>query len=122
MVTIVRLNITDIIISFSAWPLNVSNSFILSLVVLSNTIIASATIAIAARNASGNSISGAPLYVIFPNIIPVIINNSISGTFVLFASHEHIAPMNSSTAIAVVMFRAVCISMFCIFHALFFIL
>lgn len=105
-------------VSLTALSENVSSSLSRSLAVLSNTIIASASIAILLRNTSGNCISGPSLYSMCPKNIPARISNNTSGMRSLFPTHEHTTPTNSSTAIAVVMISASCI-VYCLFSRIY---
>lgn len=70
--------------------------------------IASASIASPSKNNCGKCISGSPLMVIFASIIPAIISNSTSGIRIFLPTQEHIIPMNSRTAIDVVISNASC--------------
>ena len=100
------MNSVNVNVNFSAFQLNVSKSLSRSLAVLSNTIIASASIARLFRKTSGNCISGASLYSMLPKNIPASNNRNASGSLSLFPIHEQMTPTNSNTAIAVVIISA----------------
>lgn len=95
-------------VNLSAFQLKVSRSRNLNLAVLSNTIIARASIARLFRKTSGNCIKGASLYSMLPKNIPASNNRNASGSLSLFPIHEQMTPTNSNTAIAVVITSASC--------------
>lgn len=91
-----QFSVRKIMVSFSAFSDNVSNSLILNLLIESNTITASAITDIAVRNACGNSISGCPFHVVFPIVIPVSISSSMFGILNFFDSTVHTSPIRST--------------------------
>ena len=103
------MNIVFMNVRLIAFELNVSSSRNRSLAVLSNTIIASASIAALVRNVVGNSMSASFLYCIAPKSIPASNSSSTSGILSLLPIQEHNTPVNSKNAIAVVIISASCI-------------
>ena len=95
-------------VSLTAFKEKVSKSRNRSRAVLSNTIIASASIARLLRNTSGNCISGWPWYSALPNSIPAKISKSTSGILSLFPTQLDTTPTNNRTAMPVVIISASC--------------